>query len=79
MPENQSNVNADEFTRFFFVAFLAPTGKFFGVIAVIEFLVLLISSSVFSVIYKKTLAYFPPTVFLIGTAICLIVCYPLLM
>jgi len=53
-------------------------GKYFGIIGVVEFLVLLISSTVFSIIYKETLKTFPSLVFLIGILICIFICFPLL-
>ena len=46
------------------------TGKFFGIIGIVEFLVLLTSSSLFSYIYKLTVSSFPPLVFIIGIIIC---------
>jgi hypothetical protein len=54
-------------------------GKYFGIIGVVEFLVLLTSSSIFQVIYKATVATFPQAAFLIGIIICLVICSPILM
>jgi hypothetical protein len=54
------------------------TGKFFGIIGIIEFLVLLTSSSLFSFVYKQTLSTFPALVFIIGIVICVFICFPFL-
>lgn len=54
-------------------------GKYFGFVAVVEFMVMLVSSSLFAAIYKMTVAQFSPTVFLIGLFICLFICYPYMM
>ncbi|RNA40230.1 putative leucine--tRNA mitochondrial [Brachionus plicatilis] len=54
------------------------TGKVFGLVGVTEFLVLLTSSSAFSLIYKQTVSTFPSLVFIIGCGICILICYPFL-
>ena len=52
------------------------TGKFFGIVGVVEFLVLLTSSSLFSYVYKETVSTYPIFVFLIGIGICVFICFP---
>lgn len=54
------------------------TGKIFGIIALVEFLVLLLSSSIITIVYKASIATFPPLIYIICTVICLVVCYPFL-
>jgi hypothetical protein len=54
-------------------------GKFFGIIAIVEFLVLLVSSSVITVVYKASLAFFPALIYIICAVICAFLCYPFLM
>ncbi|CAF0843314.1 unnamed protein product [Brachionus calyciflorus] len=54
------------------------TGKVFGLVGVTEFLVLLTSSTAFSLIYKQTVSTFPSLVFIVGCGICILICYPFL-
>jgi len=53
------------------------TGKTFGIIALLEFLVLLISSSLISLVYHETVASLPALIYLICIGIILIILIPI--
>ena len=62
-----------------FIACFSNEGKMFGIIAMVEFMVLLLSSSVITMIYKATVATMPYLIYAICILVCLLFCFPFIM